>query len=753
MSASSQHLRLVRNDFVPTAGLPSRGLRTGARDTRRQRKPLGQILLDMKAVQPEHLARALSLRDRQDVRLGDILLANDWVVEADLMAALAHQWAAQIVDLLAIPPDVRLLDRFGADFCLAEGMIPWRRNGSAIVIATARPEDFSRLRARLPLDCGPVIMALAPERDIHAALVAARQTSLTRRAEARVAPHESCRSLDGARIGRQVALPLAAFAMLAVVAPSAAFAVLFSWAVLSLLFSSGFKALAFANSLRHHFNPPPQNPPLAIARLPIVSVMVPLFHEDDIAPRLINRLEKLDYPRELLDVLLVVEEDDHRTRTALAASRLPRWMRVISVPDGPIRTKPRALNYALDFCRGSIIGVYDAEDAPEPNQLRAVVHRFHERGPEVACLQGILDFYNSSHNWLSRCFAIEYAAWFRVTLPGIARLGYVVPLGGTTLFFRRKVLEELGGWDAHNVTEDADLGLRLARHGYRTELIETVTEEEPNARMIPWIKQRSRWLKGFAMTWAVHMRDPALLWRQLGAKRFIGVQILFLGCVSQYALAPVLWSFWALALGFGHPMQGFLPKSAILACSALFVLAELLNYTVGLWAVRGPKHRHLSIWVPGLHLYFPIGALAAYKALWEMARRPFFWDKTCHGVLDGAVADEAAQAPADMQPANKQPTDKGVGAQHPAPARPDVLRLENPILPERALAAPRPASLATPAKSAAAVNLHKILVWSHPAPRLVAPVLEQAPEACHRLGRSVAGTAPRIEFQPRFEGF
>jgi len=689
MTAHAPNLRLVTKDFVPTAGLTPR---KAQRLPERARKPLGQILLDMKAVDPGNMLKAVALRDRQEVRLGDILLAHSWVNEADLMAALSLLWGVRVVDLVAEPPDPRLIDRFGADFCLREGLIPWRQIGAAMVVATARPEDFARLRAQFP-EGDPYLMALAPERDIHAAMLAARQTALIRRAETRVRPEESCRTLGTTRLARGFLPALAAVCLVVATVPAAAFVLFFGWAVLSLILCSGLKALAFADTLHRHFRPAPPTRSTAIARLPIVSVMVPLFQEDDIAPRLIRRLGTLDYPKELLDILLVVEETDQQTRRALAAHRLPRWMRVVNVPDGPIRTKPRALNYALDFCRGSIVGVYDAEDAPDPGQLRAVVRRFHERGADVACLQGILDFYNARHNWLSRCFTIEYAAWFRVMLPGLARLGYVIPLGGTTLFFRRKALEELGGWDAHNVTEDADLGLRLARHGYRTEFIETVTEEEPNAEALPWIRQRSRWLKGYAMTWASHMRDPARIWRELGARRFLGMQILFLGTLSQYVLAPVLWSFWAITLGFGHPFQEFLPTGAVLGLSGLFIASELLNIAVGLWAVRGPHHRHLMAWVPTLQLYFPLGALASYKALWEAAFRPFFWDKTRHGMLDTEVA--------------------------PAPL--PLLRLENPILPAPAdrPSAPPPPAVSPPRRS----------VITHPA------------------------LVPGIEFQTSFEGF
>ena len=187
--------------------------------------------------------------------------------------------------------------------------------------------------------------------------------------------------------------------------------------------------------------------------------------------------------------MLVLEQHDTVTRDTIARTELPSWISVIEVPSANrLTTKPRALNYALDFCRGSIIGVWDAEDAPEPDQIEKVVTSFQDAPESVACLQGVLDYYNPKTNWISRCFTIEYATWWRMILPGVAQLGLVIPLGGTTLFFRRNILEKLCGWDAHNVTEDADLGIRLARHGYVTELIPTVTFEEANCRAWPWVK-------------------------------------------------------------------------------------------------------------------------------------------------------------------------------------------------------------------------------------------------------------------------
>jgi hypothetical protein len=290
------------------------------------------------------------------------------------------------------------------------------------------------------------------------------------------------------------------------------------------------------------------------------------------------------------------------------------------------------MNYALDFCQGEIIGIFDAEDAPEADQITQIARRFQTAPRDVACLQGVLDYYNPRQNWLARCFTIEYATWFRTLMPGMARLGLALPLGGTTLYIRRDVLERLGGWDAHNVTEDADLGFRLARHGWRTEMIGTVTEEEANCRPWAWIKQRSRWLKGYMTTWLVHMRSPRRLRAQLGARQFWGFQAHFVSAVSQVLLAPVLWSFWLVLLGLPHPLDGVLARGTMAGIGVLFLSVEAINMLIHAQAVRGRRHRHLIAWVPSMHFYGPLAAVAAYKALYELIVKPFFWDKTAHGL-------------------------------------------------------------------------------------------------------------------------
>ena len=454
---------------------------------------------------------------------------------------------------------------------------------------------------------------------------------MAKAAESRVPLTESCRNWPRLHRAPRVlaALTLALTAMLA--APLASGLAVLAFAVLSLALLVALKIAALLATLR---------PPLAAAVSPgnaidpTVSIIVALYRESDIAGRLVHRLARLDYPEHLLDVILAVEAGDQMTLDVLARSSLPPWMRIVIVPEGEVKTKPRALNHALDLARGAIIGVYDAEDAPAPDQIRKVVARFQTSGPEVACLQGVLDYYNPRTNWLSRCFTIEYAGWFRLILPGISRLGLVVPLGGTTLFFRRSVLEALGGWDAHNVTEDADLGIRLVRHGYRTDLIDTVTEEEANCRPLPWIKQRSRWIKGYMMTWAVHMRSPRLLWQQLGPRAFLGFQIMFLGTIAQFLLAPLLWSFMLVPFGLAHPLADALPVAVFWVMAAVFALSELANLAIGIIGLRRTGHGLSMWWVPTMKLYYPLASIAGYKALVELVTRPFFWDKTTHGLFD-----------------------------------------------------------------------------------------------------------------------
>lgn len=603
--------------------------------------PMGRQLVNAGLISQTTLLEALALQHQLDAPLGEILVSEGHVDPGDVLAALAIQHGADHVDLTIDPPKPLMSEAIPAQICQHFGVVPWRWIGNTLLVATSRPDRLQAVSDALGKTYTGLLPVIAPIGQIHDQITTLYGAQLAHKAAHKVPENVSCRTWGKAGKARNVNafVILSLLILCLAVFPLASFTLLFGWGVLTLALSAGFKFAAVVARLTHRLpaQPEPMARPL-LGRLPRVSVMVPLFNEERIAEALITRLSRLTYPKALLDVVLVLEAKDNVTRATLARTRLPQWMRVIEVPDdGTVTTKPRALNYALDFCQGDIIGVWDAEDAPETDQIEKVVSKFAAAGPDVACLQGMLDYYNARHNWLVRCFTIEYASWWRLVLPGVARLGLVLPLGGTTLFFRRSILEELGGWDAHNVTEDADLGLRLARRGYRTELIPTVTYEEANCRAWPWVKQRSRWIKGFFITYCVHMRHPMALLRDLGFKRFLGVQAMFLATVSQFAALPLLWSFWLPAAGLPHPVATTLGEATIWIITSFFIASEVLNITIGMLAVSGQKHRHLLPWVLTLPFYFPLGAIASYKAIYELIRAPFYWDKTQHGTASGDV--------------------------------------------------------------------------------------------------------------------
>jgi len=278
--------------------------------------------------------------------------------------------------------------------------------------------------------------------------------------------------------------------------------------------------------------------------------------------------------------------------------------------------------------------VFDAEDRPEPDQLRKAVAAFRAGTRRVACLQARLNFYNAGHNWLTRMFALDYALWFDTLLPGLDRIGVPMPLGGTSNHFRTAVLRDIGGWDAFNVTEDADIGIRLAQMGYRVSMLDSTTFEEAPIHVGAWMRQRSRWLKGYMQTWLVHMRDPAALVRRTGLSGFAAFQ-LFVGGGVVFALAnPPLWIAFltaALAHGLGPPSAPALavPGAGLFACNLM------LTYL----AVLAPRKRGWDELAPyGLTVmaYWGLVSAAGYRGFWQLITRPFFWEKTTHGVMPQA---------------------------------------------------------------------------------------------------------------------
>lgn len=616
---------------------------TEAKPTRRpapRRALLGDVLVRAGKVAAQQLAAALQLQRQQDTLLGQILVAEGTISPADLTAALSEQSGLGAIDLAASPAEPALMDGLDPYRCLAIPAVPWRQVGGTRIIAIANPARGAEAMAVCGGGAERVALALAPADEIRRAVTRHFQGRMRADALIRCPDTFSCRRWASGRQRRRQAAAVLGLAAGVALAPILALQALMVWIMLANLMTTGLRLVAiFARMRRRPAADPPAATRLAdYKKLPRVSVLVPLLREERVAQRLLDALAAMDYPSALLDIKLVLEADDEITRAAIGAAALPPTIEVITVPVDALRTKPRAMNYALPFCHGEIVGVYDAEDRPDPGQIRAVVEALQHAPPEVACVQGYLDFYNTGRNWLSRCFTIEYAIWFRVLLHGVQRLGIPIPLGGTTVFFRRNVLEEIGAWDAHNVTEDADLGMRLARFGYRCEMLASTTLEEATIKPRIWVNQRSRWLKGYVVTWLSHMRRPAALARDLGWRGFLGFQVIFLGAITSYLAIPFFWLLWTAAVGLDLPLWHALTPPLVLSFFGSMLAGQAVMLAVAVIAVRDSRKPALLPWILTLPLYWPLGALAAYRALAELFLDPFRWHKTEHGFGDVAEA-------------------------------------------------------------------------------------------------------------------
>jgi glycosyltransferase XagB len=387
-------------------------------------------------------------------------------------------------------------------------------------------------------------------------------------------------------------------------------------------------------------------------QLPIYSVLVPVFRETAVLDQLIRALSRLNYPNSKLDIKIILEETDTKMHRAISQRYLPDHFEIIVVPPGKPQTKPRALNYALQFARGELVTIYDAEDIPEPMQLRKAAARFAAGGRNLACAQAELAFYNANENWLTRQFTIEYGTLFKTLLPCLDREQLPMLLGGTSNHFRISVLRKVGGWDPHNVTEDADLGIRLARQGYQVGMLNSITYEEANIELGNWMQQRARWLKGFLQTWLVHMRNPVKLIREIGWDGFWVMNAMTSGIVVSALCHPFMIAHALYVLSSGRLKEGFVSAPMMFLVALNFVVL-VSGYGLAVFAGhRALRRKKIAGWWTALltmPVYWILMTVAAWMALWQFIVRPFHWNKTRHG-LSNFKKDPAAYSDSILHP-------------------------------------------------------------------------------------------------------
>ena len=346
-------------------------------------------------------------------------------------------------------------------------------------------------------------------------------------------------------------------------------------------------------------------------------MLIALYDEARSVSGLVSALTNINYPTNKIDIHLLLEQADRATYRALCELNLPDHIHIHRLAAGTPQTKPRALNYGLEYCAGEYVTIFDAEDRPHPDQIRRAAETFASARDDIACLQAPLVAHNQSESWISAQWGLEYDIQFGLLLPALARCGLPIPLGGTSNHFRRDALELAGGWDAWNVTEDADLGLRFARLQKRIGVIRPPTLEEAPESLRIWIAQRSRWIKGFIQSWIVLMRKPSESLREMGSMHWLSMQLTLGGAILSAMLAGPMAIWLALCLVSPELDLGVAGAALLLCGYGVNVIAAFAAPNTG------APHRLRT--VATLPLYWPLLSIATVRALYGLARTPHFW--------------------------------------------------------------------------------------------------------------------------------
>lgn len=564
--------------------------------------------------------------------------------------------------------DIAVLKEFGNATMPQDGSaiwLPWRRQGSALWVGTSTsptPELAAQLGAALGED---VRLLRVTAQEIAGAQEALRE-ALRVDASERFADEHPGFSAKRGLLRWQRLLPVVLVLLTVVgwiISWRGLVVTLFAIGNLAFFANVGFKVGASLvvplRSLREHRHnraeqrheehdgaaePAPASALGTTAiEYPVYSILVPVYKEASVVASILHNFEQLDYPHDKLDVLILLEEDDTETTAAVRAADPPGWMRVVIVPDGEPRTKPRACNYGLLLSRGQYVVIYDAEDRPEESQLKKALASFrrdeavqvsgHQTRP-LACVQASLNFYNPDYNVLTRMFAIEYAHWFDTMLPGLDGTNTPLPLGGTSNHFLRSALVAVGGWDPYNVTEDADLGLRLTASGYRVDVIRSTTWEEATAELAPWIRQRTRWIKGYLVTAAVNLRRPIRWIRHNGARASMTMFDLILGTPMSFLLYPITMAFTVTSWLLGPVVPIRIPHALLLFGYFNMVV---MNLAIIISSCRTAWRRYnwrVALFAAFLPIYWFLHSMAAWRALLQMIHSPHRWEKTPHGITE-----------------------------------------------------------------------------------------------------------------------
>ncbi len=620
-------------DFSSVCGLTS------------ERTPIGELLLQKGLITEEQLQEALEYQRRSGGRLGWVLASLGYITRLELYMVLSEHFGIPLVlgvDKILSQVDEAFLKKFDWHELVANEVLPARidEESKSVKLFVSNPcSDNLREFIQRHFQGYTLLITLITDLDLIRTLEAVHKEVLIDRAIKGLfylSPEYSA-SLVFSRgqvffMGALFALFLYGLYVNAVLT----LVILIITAQIFYLLSIAFKlvvSIAGAKSEMQQYITDEEVKSLEDKDLPVYTVLVPVYKEPEVVGILMGSLKKMDYPQDKLDVILLLEEDDTETLEAAKKCAPPANWRFIIVPNSIPKTKPKACNYGLFFAKGKYLTIYDAEDIPEPDQLKKAVVAFQKGGGEYICFQAALNYFNKDENFLTKMFTLEYSYWFDYLLPGLYNLRLPIPLGGTSNHFDTEKLREIGAWDPFNTTEDADLGVRAFGKGYKVGIINSTTYEEANAKLRNWIRQRSRWIKGYMQTFLVHSRNLGRLYKTVGLKGMLAFLFLIGGTPITFLINPIMWFIFLIWVFTQTKLYEPLFPGAVLYISLFnLLIGNFMGIYLNMLAVFKRGYYELLPYAFLNPIYWLLHSRASYKALYELFTKPFYWQKTQHGI-------------------------------------------------------------------------------------------------------------------------
>jgi len=609
------------------------------------RTNIGTLLLTSGLITRNQLNDALNLAENTNTRIGHALIHRGYITEKQLYSFLSRQADIPLFDLSQMKLSKTPANILTPDEQWERGVLPLSRDKDTVILGVIDPisrDSIEYVEKKTELNVKPVLIT---ENDFENALESLYQEHYTAQSVSALLSREPENSAAKVLTKQQLIwmiIILIIAVILAVLNLKNFLIVLNSIFTIIYMLMVVYKFFLVSAAIGTDLEVPVSEEEIEALRddeLPIYTILIPVYKEAAVLPNLLKSITHLDYPKIKLDVKVLLEEDDEETIAAFNEINPPDYIQAVIVPTSQPKTKPKACNYGLIHARGEYVVIFDAEDQPDPDQLKSVLVAFNKIPANVICIQVKLNYFNRNQNLLTRWFSIEYSMWFDLFLPGLDARKAPIPLGGTSNHFKKFALIEAGAWDPHNMTEDADLGIRLYKLGYRTRIVDTTTYEEANSKVNNWIRQRSRWVKGYIQTWLVHMRHPIQLIKDIGFSAFFSFQMVVGGNIFTVLVNPVYWIITTAWFLFRFEFLNELFPGPIYYLGAFSLFFG--NFAFTYINVAGAMSRGYYEMVRAAlisPIYWGLMSIGGWRGFLQLITKPHYWEKTVHG-LDEASGD------------------------------------------------------------------------------------------------------------------